>query len=153
MWAGKGVTEARSRSRTCWIDPWSWEEAQRQGYTERGIVPWPVDDLERGAAGAEIRRASLPLPSVCRWRGKSRGCRPWPPQLLRQSWTVRGHGGSATESLEHGKHWSSSCVFSTWHVGSGTKPGNREDVRRREKQWLLVHASSLYKEQIGYSLR
>lgn len=123
-WAGRGVTGARSRLTTCWIDPWSWAAARRRGYTETGTVPWPAGGPGLAVTAVETRRASLPWPSGCRWRGRSRGCRPWPLLLPLRTGTEAGRGVLARESPEPGRHWWSSCASSTWRVGSETRPAD-----------------------------
>lgn len=127
-WAGRGETGARSRSTTCWIDPWSWAAARRRGYTETETAPWPAGGPEPAGAAAETRRASPPWPSGCRWRGRSRGCRPW--RLLRplRTGTGAGRGASAGGSPERGTRWWSSCASSTWRVGSETTPAGRDGM-------------------------
>lgn len=132
-WAGRGVTAARSRWTTCWIGPWSWAAARRRGCTGTGTGPWPAGGREPAVAAAETRRASLPWPSGCHWRGRSRGCRPWPLLLPRRTGTEAGRGASAGASPEPGTRWSSSCASSTWRVGSGTRPAGRTEAR--ELSW------------------
>lgn len=127
-WAGRGATAGRSRSTTCWIDPWSWAAARRRGCTGTGTAPWPAGGPETGGAAAETPPASLPWPSGCRWRGRSRGCPPWPPLLPRRTGTEAGRGASAAESPERGTRWWSSCASSTWRVGSGTRPADGEVI-------------------------
>lgn len=126
-WAGRGVTASRIRSTTCWIAPWSWAAARRRDCTETRTAPWPAGGPEPAVAVAETRRASPPWPSGCRWREKSRGCRPWPPPLPPRTGTEAGRGESAGVFPEPGRHWWSSCASSTWRVGSETRPADRED--------------------------
>lgn len=125
-WAGRGVTGARSRSTTCWINPWSLAAARRRGYTETGTAPWPAAGPGPAVAAAETRRACLPWPSGCRWRGRSRGYRPWPQLQPLRTGTEAGRGALAVESPELGRHWWSSCASSTWRVGSETRPADRD---------------------------
>lgn len=105
--------------------------ALRRGCTETRTAPWPAGGLEPAVAAAGIHRASLPWPSGCRWRGKSRGCHPW--QLLQppRRGTEAGRGASAGESPERGTHWWSSCASSIWRVGSETRPAHTEREKER----------------------
>lgn len=124
-WAGRGATGAPSHSMTCWIDPWSWVEARRRGYTETGTEPWPAGGPRRAGAAAATRRASPPWPNGCHWRGRSRGCRPWPPPLPPPKGTEAGRGVWAGGFPGPGTRWWSSCASSTWRVCSGTRPASR----------------------------
>lgn len=142
-WVGRGATGARSRLKTCWIDPWSLAGARRRGCTETGTGPWPAGGRARAAAAAGTRRASPPWPSGCHWRGRSRGCRPWPrPQPPRRG-TEAGRGVWAAESPAPGRRWWSSCASSIWRVGSGTRPAEGERRWASQEELLRGHGRAV----------
>lgn len=139
-WAGTGATAGRTRWTTCWTEPWSWAEAPRPGCTGTATAPWPAGGPARAGAAAATRPACPPWPSGCRWRGRSTGCRPWPPPPPRPTGTAAGRGASAAASPERGTRWWSSCASSIWRAGSGTKPAGGEGgaLQNHEEKGLLT---------------
>ena len=105
--------------------------------TGTGTGPWPAAYPGLAGVGAVKPRAYQLQPNGCHWHEKNTGYPPLPLQPLPLMGTETGRAWAA-RYRENGKRWWSSCVSSTWHVGSGTRPGGKKEIIIKHQYYIYI---------------